>query len=73
MEVMGIRMLFNEHEPMARGDSRIYLLVLMTLISTELTTSRRLRQASPKMPFRYCYRTHRKFTSKPRQQNSISC
>ena len=25
MEVMGIRMLFNEHEPIARGGSRIYL------------------------------------------------
>ena len=25
MEAMGIRMLFNEHEPIARGGSRIYL------------------------------------------------
>ena len=38
MEAMGIRMLFNEHEPIARGSSRIIWLVLMTLISTELTT-----------------------------------
>ncbi len=33
-EETGIRMLFNEHEPIRRGGGQIYLAGMMTLIST---------------------------------------
>ena len=72
MEAMGIRMLFNEHEPIGRGGSRIYLAGVDDAHFYRADDGR-LRQPSPKMPFRYCYRIHRRFTSKPRQQDSISC
>ena len=60
MEAMGIRMLLNECEVIARDDQRIFCPGSTTRTSLELTTSKKLRCRSLIMSFRsYCL-IHRK-------------